>query len=119
MPGFCTPSSSFPSFTGNIDHTCSLEGNLYPAPWYLVFRSLWDYVPQSVLLLMRYLPVREARRFRSHLDYMRNFGRDLLSQTQVDTEAAGKNIMSVLLRANGAEEAKLKLSDGECIDQIA
>ncbi|VDB83977.1 unnamed protein product [Peniophora sp. CBMAI 1063] len=96
-----------------------LEGNLYPARWFLVFRSLWRYIPASVLWYMRYLPNRESRRFRDYLDYLRKFGRELVSQAQVDNEAAAKDVMSVLLRANGAEEASLKLSDIELIDQIS
>ena len=50
---------------------------------------------------------------------MRVFGRKMISQTQVDTKGAGKDIMSVLLRANEAEEAKLRLSEGEVVDQIS
>ena len=42
---------------------------------------------------------------------MRVYGRDMISQTQVDTKGAGKDILSVLLRANEAEESKLKLRD--------
>ena len=68
---------------------------------------------------MRYLPSREYRRFRHYLNFMRVYGRDMISQTQVDTKGAGKDIMSVLLRANEAEESKLKLSDSEVIDQIS
>ena len=68
---------------------------------------------------MRYLPARELRRYRTYLDYLRNFGRDLVSQAQVDNEAAAKDVMSVLLRANAAEAADLKLSNLELIDQIS
>ena len=97
----------------------SIEGTLYPAAWFLVFQSLWDYIPDKVLWWMRYLPNRESRRFRIYLDYLRKFGRDLVSQTQVDNEAGAKDVMSVLLRANKEEAAGLKLSDGELVDQIS
>ncbi|VDC03589.1 unnamed protein product [Peniophora sp. CBMAI 1063] len=96
-----------------------LEGNLYPARWFLVFQSLWRYIPPSILWYMRYMPTREARRFRTYLDYIRKFGRELVSQAQVDNEVAAKDVMSVLLRANGAEDEALKLSDGELYDQIS
>lgn len=97
----------------------SIDGTLYPARWYIIFRTLWDRIPADVLWLLRYLPNREYRRFRTYLNYIRKFGQGLISQTQVDTEAAAKDVISVLLRANGAEEAKLKLSDRELIDQIS
>ncbi|KZV76310.1 cytochrome P450 [Peniophora sp. CONT] len=96
-----------------------LEGNLYPARWLLIFRTFWHYIHPDILFLMRYLPNRESRRFRHYLDYMRKFGRELISQAKVDNEAAGKDVMSVLLRANGAEDAKLKLDDREVVDQIS
>ncbi|VDC07323.1 unnamed protein product [Peniophora sp. CBMAI 1063] len=96
-----------------------IDGMLHPARWYLVFRTITKYIPPDVLWFMRYLPNREARRFRVYLDYIRRFGRTLIAQSQVDTEAAAKDVMSVLLRANGAEDPKLKLSDLELVDQIS
>lgn len=50
---------------------------------------------------------------------MRVFGRELIDQTHMSTKGAGKDVMSVLLRANEAEEARLKLSDVEVVDQIS
>ncbi|KZV76320.1 cytochrome P450 [Peniophora sp. CONT] len=96
-----------------------VEGTLYPPRFLLIFRTLWYHVPVEILALLRYLPTRESRRFRTYLDYMRKFGRELVSQAKVDNEAGEKDIMSVLLRANGAEDPKLKLSDGELYDQIS
>ncbi|VDC03587.1 unnamed protein product [Peniophora sp. CBMAI 1063] len=96
-----------------------LDGTLYPPALWLVFRKCWDYIPSGVLWYLRYAPARGARRFRTYLDYIRKFGRELVSQAQVDNEAASKDVMSVLLRANGAENGALKLSDGELIDQIS
>ena len=102
-----------------IDRLLSLDGMLYPARWYLVFRSFWDNIPSAILSCLRYMPNRESRRFRVYLDYIRKFGRELVAKTQVDNEAAGKDVMSVLLRANATEGAGLKISDIELIDQIS
>ncbi|KZV71385.1 cytochrome P450 [Peniophora sp. CONT] len=96
-----------------------VDSMLYPHRWDVVFRSLWRFFPPNLLRLLRYLPNREYRRPRNFQDYMRAFGRKLIDQTQADTKGTGKDVMSVLLRANGAEEARLKLSDGEVIDQIS
>ena len=101
------------------DASNSVEGALYPAAWIIVFQSFWKYIPVKVLWWLRYLPNRESHRFKTYLDYIRVFGRGLVSQAQVDNEAAAKDVMSVLLRANGAESKDLKLSDGELIDQIS
>lgn len=50
---------------------------------------------------------------------MREFGRKLISQVQSETKGEGKDVMSVLLRANEEEGARFKLSDSEVIDQIS
>ena len=50
---------------------------------------------------------------------MRVFGRKLIKQTEIDTKGEGKDVMSVLLRANEAEDPKLKLSENEVLDQIS
>ena len=84
-----------------------------------MFRNLWNPIPVNILSLLRYMPNRETRRFRIYMDYIRKFGRELITQTRVDNEAASKDIMSVLLRANSAEDTNLKLSDRELVDQIS
>ncbi|VDB99464.1 unnamed protein product [Peniophora sp. CBMAI 1063] len=96
-----------------------IDSTLYPAPWYLVFRNLWNPIPVNILSLLRYMPNREASRFRTYMDYIRKFGRELIAQTRVDNEATSKDITSVLLRANGAEDMNMKLSDRELVDQIS
>lgn len=51
---------------------------------------------------------------------MRHFGRKLIGQTDVEAKGVGgKDVMSVLLRANATEESRSKLSDSEVIDQIS
>ncbi|KZV64465.1 cytochrome P450 [Peniophora sp. CONT] len=96
-----------------------VDSTLYPHRWDIVFRAIWKYFSPSVLYFLRYLPSREYQRFRSYQDFMRVFGRKLISQAQVDTKGTAKDVMSVLMRANEAEEAALKLSEGEVIDQIS
>ena len=98
---------------------CSVDSTLYPHRWDIVFRSLWKYFPPGMLWFLRYLPSREYRRFRNYQEFMRQFGRKLIDQVQVDTKGQGKDVMSVLLRANEAEGARLKLSDSEVVDQIS
>jgi alkylphenol/PAH-inducible cytochrome P450 monooxygenase len=82
-----------------------------------VFRSLWRYFPDSVLYYLRYLPSREYTRFRHYINFIRNFSRDLVAKSIAKGD--GKDVMSVLLRANAAESSRLKLTDMEVIDQIS
>lgn len=48
---------------------------------------------------------------------MRNFSRGVIEKSMI--EGDGKDVMSVLLRANASEDPKGKLSDIETVDQIA
>jgi cytochrome P450 len=48
---------------------------------------------------------------------MRNFSRGIIEKSII--EGDGKDVMSVLLRANASEDPSAKLSDIEVVDQIA
>jgi cytochrome P450 len=61
--------------------------------------------------------MREYRGFRKWLDNVREFSRGLIKQSLVKGD--GNDIMSVLLRANGASNPKNKMSEDEIVDQIA
>jgi len=97
--------------------TISVDSTLYPAWYDLVFKESWHFIPEPFLEYVRYVPLREYRRFRSFLDYMRNFARGLIEESQVKGD--GKDIMSVLLRANESSDPKNKMADNEVVDQIA
>lgn len=70
-----------------------------------------------LLEYVRYLPTREYRGFRSGLDHIREFSRELIKQSMARGD--GSDVMSVLLRANGSSSPKNKMSDEELVDQIA
>jgi len=90
---------------------------LYPAWYDLIFKETWRYIPEPLLEYVRYLPMREYRGFRTWLDNVREFSRGLIKQSLVKGD--GNDIMSVLLRANGASSPKNRMSDDEMVDQIA
>ncbi|VDB83332.1 unnamed protein product [Peniophora sp. CBMAI 1063] len=94
-----------------------VDSVLYPHAWDVVFRSFWQHVPPSMLYYLRYLPSREYARFRGFLDFTRTFGKDLVTRSEEKSDS--KDIMSVLLRANAAEDERSRLTDSEVIDQIS
>ncbi|VDC00881.1 unnamed protein product [Peniophora sp. CBMAI 1063] len=96
-----------------------VDTSLYPPAWDIVFRSLWGFLPEGLLWYFRYLPGREYRRFRGYQDFMRVFARKLISQTKTGAKGEGKDVMSVLMHANEAENPKLKLTEVEMLDQIS
>ncbi|KAH9169311.1 cytochrome P450 [Lactarius sanguifluus] len=94
-----------------------VDSTLYPSRLDVVFKALWHYIPQPILHFVRYLPSREYRRFRSYSDYMRGFARGLIKESIVKGD--GKDMMSVLLRANLSSDLNSKMSEDEIIDQIS
>ena len=67
--------------------------------------------------LIRYLPTSRIRQFRNYNAFMRNFSRGIIKKSII--EGDGKDVMSVLLRANASEDPRARLSDVEMVDQIA
>ncbi|VDB99467.1 unnamed protein product [Peniophora sp. CBMAI 1063] len=96
-----------------------VDTTLYPSAWDLAFRALWKFFPPGVLWYLRYLPGRGFRRFRHYQDFVRDYGRKLIARTQVDKAGTSKDAMSVLMRANEAENPRLKLTEIEVVDQIS
>lgn len=95
----------------------SVDSTLYPAGYDLVFKESWHFIPEPLLDYVRYVPAREYRRFRHFLDYIRNFARGLIKESQIKGD--GKDIMSVLLRANVSSDPTNRLTDSELVDQIS
>jgi len=63
------------------------------------------------------LPTPRWGRFRKYSAFIRNFSRGIIEKSLI--EGDGKDIMSVLLRANASEDPRSRLSDLEMVDQIA
>jgi len=94
-----------------------VDSTLYPAWYDLIFKETWHFFPEPLLEYVRYTPAREYRRFRSFLDYIRDFARGLIKESQ--GKGDGKDIMSMLLRANDSADPKNKMADNEVVDQIS
>jgi hypothetical protein len=94
----------------------SIDSTLYPSRIDLVFKALWCYIPEPLLHYVRYLPFHEYRRFRTFLDFSDSFSRGIVSESKEKSD--GKDMMSVLLRANASENPNDKMTDNEVISQI-
>ncbi|KAH9980905.1 cytochrome P450 [Lactifluus volemus] len=90
--------------------------SLYHSPLDALFKSFWRYLPKPVLDLFVYLPRREYRRFRNYLGGIREVSRGIVRRSMIKGD--GRDIMSVLLRANDSEDPQTRLSDSEVVDQI-
>ncbi|KAH9071037.1 cytochrome P450, partial [Lactarius deliciosus] len=87
-----------------------------PPRYRLILKTLWYYLPELLLDLI-YLPTPQYRRLRRYSAFMHNFSRGIIERSII--EGDGKDVMSVLLRANASEDPRCTLSDTEMVDQIA
>ncbi|KZV60942.1 cytochrome P450 [Peniophora sp. CONT] len=93
------------------------DSTLYPHKWDVLFRSFWKFCPPSPLWFVRYLPSRGYRQFRQYQDFIRAHGHSAIKD--FEGEPKGNDVLSVLRRANHAEEGALQLSELEVVDQIS
>ncbi|RPD64802.1 cytochrome P450 [Lentinus tigrinus ALCF2SS1-6] len=93
-----------------------------PSTFTILFRSLWYYIPDSILKYVKYMPGKDHARFRKTLKLINEYSKNLIDE-KTEAVLAGKegkkDIMSILVRANAAENPKERLTDEEMIAQMA
>ena len=95
--------------------TTSLDSTLYPPVIDIVFKHFWAYIPEEPLDLVRYIPTAQYARFRGYLDHMRVYGRKLIKDHEGDD---GKDVLSLLLKANREVDKQARVEDDELFDLI-
>ncbi|KAF8511968.1 PAH-inducible cytochrome P450 monooxygenase PC-PAH 1 [Gautieria morchelliformis] len=87
----------------------------------IAFENLWGYLPLWVVSAMRLLPIKQLRRLRRYTKVAHRVANDIV-QTQTESysrgKECGKDIMSILIRANLSEDPKSKLSETEVMAQL-
>ncbi|EGN99106.1 hypothetical protein SERLA73DRAFT_181927 [Serpula lacrymans var. lacrymans S7.3] len=96
-----------------------LDSMLHPPAWDVLFKATWRYIPDSILHYVRHIPTREYSRFKDFLDTSFRIGKDLVDQKASGTEKGSKDILSILVQSNIAEDAKKRLNEDEMLSQIA
>ncbi|KAH7884659.1 cytochrome P450 [Phlebopus sp. FC_14] len=96
-----------------------VDSLLHPPAWDLLFKATWDYIPSSILYYVKYLPTKEYKRFSTYLQTAFSTGKDLMNEKASNTEKGSKDIMSILVQSNLAEDARYRLSNQETLSQIA
>ncbi|RPD57242.1 cytochrome P450 [Lentinus tigrinus ALCF2SS1-7] len=94
---------------------------LYPTPFTMLYRSLWQYVPESVRNLVKYTPMHSLRRMQKLNEMFKGVGRALYYSNAAEGIASreGKrDVMSVLLKANNSENARARLGEEELLAQM-
>ncbi|KAA1474646.1 cytochrome P450 [Dentipellis sp. KUC8613] len=94
-----------------------VDGTLYPSKPDLFFKSFWKYIPSEILHLVRFLPAKSYMRFRRYTLFMRRFAPEVFQKNE--SQGDGKDVISVLHRANSSEDPAKRLSPNELYDQIS
>ncbi|KAI0331167.1 PAH-inducible cytochrome P450 monooxygenase PC-PAH 4 [Cubamyces sp. BRFM 1775] len=88
----------------------------------MLFRASWDYFPESILNLFKYIPADPFTRVRNVNELYRQYGKQILREKrpEVDAEKRGysKDIMSILVKANESSDPKTRLNDEEIMAQM-
>ncbi|KAL0951045.1 hypothetical protein HGRIS_007785 [Hohenbuehelia grisea] len=98
------------------------DSTLYPSKFDMLFRALWDHIPESVLKCFEYLPNKEIHRFRSFKVLAKRVAAQLVREkttSALASEATSRDVMSVLVRSNTAQEGKRMLDEDEVLSQMA
>ncbi len=118
----------------------SNDTQLYPTPLRMVYRGLWQYLPEAALKLIKYTPARVYRRLSNLNEMFKDIGRPLYHSNASEGSASheGKrDVMSVLgepnchcrssstirlhsstVKANNSENARLRLGEEEVLAQM-
>ncbi|PIL27010.1 cytochrome P450 [Ganoderma sinense ZZ0214-1] len=93
-----------------------------PSNAVILFRASWDYIPIPVLKLFRYLPGKPFTRLRNLNNLFRQYGKQILREQgpAVDAERKldGKDVMTLLIKANASADANTRLDDEELIAEM-
>ncbi|EIW62974.1 PAH-inducible cytochrome P450 monooxygenase PC-PAH 4 [Trametes versicolor FP-101664 SS1] len=89
----------------------------------MLFRATWTYLPQSVLQMFQYIPADPFARLLNLRKVFSRYGQQMLSEKRpeidtVEKDSRGKDIMSVLIKANASSDAKTRLDDDELMAEM-
>lgn len=126
-------------------HFHSIDTALHPSKWLILYRSLWHYLPNFLLRIVQYTPIKEHNRTRHTAKIVHGIGKELFSEKTKevltsDKAATHKDVMSILseydvmsfnsapsiltqgmiapVKANSSENPKTQLNEEEMIAQM-
>ncbi|RDX57275.1 cytochrome P450 [Lentinus brumalis] len=100
-----------------------LDTALYPSKWLILYRSLWNYLPDFLLRIVPYTPIKSHNSARRMARTVQGIGRELFSQKTREVLSSGqtdtpKDVLSILIKANSSEDPKTQLADDEMIAEM-
>ncbi|KAI0706655.1 PAH-inducible cytochrome P450 monooxygenase PC-PAH 4 [Earliella scabrosa] len=101
--------------------TLNTDCMLYPDAVNMFYRSLWQYLPSSILKITRFTPSRVYARCRRMNAAFAKIGQPLYFSNAGEPLASRegkKDLMSVLVRANASENERTRLTTHEVLAQM-
>ncbi|KAI0721330.1 cytochrome P450 [Cerioporus squamosus] len=102
--------------------TLFIDSSLYTTKLKFFYRTVWHYLPDWVLEILKYTPTRELKRVHSTSRLFREVAGNLLrekgSEVKERAEEGYKDVLSILVKANASEEPRSRLSDQEMKAQM-
>ncbi|TFK81533.1 cytochrome P450 [Polyporus arcularius HHB13444] len=92
-----------------------------PTKLAMLYRGIFEWFPQKVLEYTKYTPARAYRRAKNLNEMFEAIGRDLY-KSNADEEKADRDgkrdVMSILIKANDAEDQRFRLTEKEVLAQM-
>ncbi|KAK0204383.1 cytochrome P450 [Desarmillaria ectypa] len=98
------------------------DAGIFPSRAGILFSALPRIMPKPLLRLMDFIPSRQKTHFSSFNVATKKVGQKLLKENIEGNDldsSTGKDVLSILARANSQEEENKRLSDDEVLAQIA
>ncbi|RPD81959.1 cytochrome P450 [Lentinus tigrinus ALCF2SS1-7] len=100
-----------------------IDTGLHPSKWLILYRSLWHYLPDSLLHIVQYTPIKEHTRTRRTFQIVSGIGKELFSEKTKEVLSSGKtethkDVMSILIKANSSENPKTQLAEDEMVAEM-
>ncbi|RDX48105.1 cytochrome P450 [Lentinus brumalis] len=98
------------------------DAEYHPTDAALLFKATWNYTPESILKLFRYIPAHPMTLLRRVNSLYVAYGKQILQSERsgADTEKqpSSKDIMSAFIKANRSADPKARLDDSELMAQM-
>ncbi|KAK7012920.1 cytochrome P450 [Favolaschia claudopus] len=106
----------------DIFHNLWANSNLHPSKPAILFGATWQFIPESLLRFVEYLPFRQFVRFREYLVAGKRAGKEMLKDmTQYVSEGKKSHhadILSIIVDANNSSDSSVRLSEDEVLSQV-
>ncbi|KAI0800950.1 cytochrome P450 [Fomes fomentarius] len=98
-----------------------VDTGLHIPKWLIFYRTMWNYLPDPLLNIVRYTPNKGTRRVRHTYRTLEKIGSQLLDEKMKQVSSKDndqKDVLSILIRANMSENPKTQLEHEEIMAQM-